>query len=133
VEISDSNRAGGERGATSSRQLISECRPPDIVAADGGSLPHRHRDALAVLVAASGHANTTWLKTALSPLQFQFADEIAFSKRRALGAPSSAACISIAASNRHGPQLVIANIIENTFGGEEAARYAIALATGKAQ
>jgi hypothetical protein len=31
-----------------------------------------------------------------------------------------------------GPQLVIGNIIENTFGGEEAARYAIALATGKA-
>ena len=52
---------------------------------------------------------------------------------RALGASSSAACISIAAANRHGPQLVIANIIENTFGGEEAARYAIALATRKAQ
>src|ERR1700720_869945 len=31
-----------------------------------------------------------------------------------------------------GPHLVIGNIIENTFGGEEAARYAIALASGKA-
>jgi hypothetical protein len=31
-----------------------------------------------------------------------------------------------------GPQLVIGNIVENTFGGEEAARYVIALATGKA-
>jgi hypothetical protein len=31
-----------------------------------------------------------------------------------------------------GPQLVIGNIVENTFGGEEAARYAIALATGNA-
>jgi hypothetical protein len=32
-----------------------------------------------------------------------------------------------------GPQLVIGNVVENTFGGEEAARYAIALATKKAQ
>ena len=32
-----------------------------------------------------------------------------------------------------GPQLIIANIIENTFGGEEATRYAMALARGKAQ
>jgi hypothetical protein len=31
-----------------------------------------------------------------------------------------------------GPQLVIGNVVENTFGGEEAARYALALATGKA-
>ena len=31
-----------------------------------------------------------------------------------------------------GPQLVIANIIENTFGGEEAARYVFALVDGKA-
>ncbi len=31
-----------------------------------------------------------------------------------------------------GPQLVIGNIVENTFGGEEAARYVIALVTGKA-
>jgi hypothetical protein len=32
-----------------------------------------------------------------------------------------------------GPQLVIGNIVHNTFGGKEAARYVIALATGKAQ
>jgi hypothetical protein len=31
-----------------------------------------------------------------------------------------------------GPQLVIGNIVENTFGGEEAARYVIALVTKKA-
>ena len=31
-----------------------------------------------------------------------------------------------------GPQLVIGNIVENTFGGEEAARYVIALVTEKA-
>jgi hypothetical protein len=31
-----------------------------------------------------------------------------------------------------GPQLLIGNVIENTFGGREAARYAIALATRKA-
>ena len=32
-----------------------------------------------------------------------------------------------------GPQLVIGNIVENTFGGHEAARYVIALVTGKAR
>jgi hypothetical protein len=32
-----------------------------------------------------------------------------------------------------GPQFLIGNVIENTFGGKEAARYAIALATGKAK
>lgn len=31
------------------------------------------------------------------------------------------------------PQLIIANIIQNTYGPEEAAQYAIALATGKAK
>ena len=34
---------------------------------------------------------------------------------------------------RLGPQLVIASVIENTYGGTEAARYAIALATGDAE
>jgi hypothetical protein len=34
---------------------------------------------------------------------------------------------------RLGPQLVIASVIENTFGGPEAARYAVALATGDAE
>jgi hypothetical protein len=34
---------------------------------------------------------------------------------------------------RLGPQLVIASVIENTHGGAEAARYAIALATGDAE
>ena len=32
-----------------------------------------------------------------------------------------------------GPQLVIASVIENTCGGREAARYAVALATGDAE
>ena len=35
-------------------------------------------------------------------------------------------------SMRLGPQLVIASVIENTYGGAEAARYAIAVATGDA-
>jgi hypothetical protein len=30
-----------------------------------------------------------------------------------------------------GPQLVIGNIIENTYGGEDAARYVVALITRK--
>lgn len=33
---------------------------------------------------------------------------------------------------RLGPQLVIASVIENTYGGAEAARYAVALVTGDA-
>lgn len=33
---------------------------------------------------------------------------------------------------RLGPQLVIASVIENTYGGVEAARYAVALVTGDA-
>jgi hypothetical protein len=32
-----------------------------------------------------------------------------------------------------GPELVIGNIVENTYGGEEAARYVVALVTGKAK
>jgi hypothetical protein len=34
---------------------------------------------------------------------------------------------------RFGPQLVIAYVIENTHGGAEAARYAVALVTGEAE
>ena len=34
---------------------------------------------------------------------------------------------------RMGPQLVIAWVIENTYGGREAARYAVALAAGEAK
>ena len=34
---------------------------------------------------------------------------------------------------RMGPQLVIAWVIENTYGGREAARYAVALAAGEAE
>jgi hypothetical protein len=36
-------------------------------------------------------------------------------------------------SVRLGPQLVIASVIENTYGGAEAARYAVALVTGDAK
>jgi hypothetical protein len=32
-----------------------------------------------------------------------------------------------------GPQLVIGNIVENAFGGDEAARYVIALITEEAR
>jgi hypothetical protein len=38
------------------------------------------------------HPNDAWLKSALSPLQFQLAHEIAFSKRRALVAENVVSC-----------------------------------------